>query len=635
MALNTKIAFIDLTEGTVKIKPIPLKLRRMFLGGRGLDMYLMYNHIKPSVDPLGPDNVAFVSAGILVGTLASASARTHIGGKSPLTGFVGSTNMGGFFAPEMRWAGFDHLVIKDKAKKPVFLWIHNGEIEIKDAAHLWGQDAQITQEIIREELGDTNIKVMTIGQAGEKLVRYAAVMTELKNAGGRSGMGALFGSKNLKAIAVRGTMDIKIAHPEEALVYNKRVITQVTSAKVSQEQGRLGTPFIWGATNSQGLVRVRNFQLNQLEEADDVEPENIERFSRGMAGCFGCMVHCRGKYVIPGGTYAGVYDEGPEYTSIGAWAAEPECKDVVTILTANHLVNSYGLDTLETGSMIAWAMELYEKGILTNKDTGGLDFNFGNKEALIEMVHRIARREGLGDTLAEGPLLAAKKIGKGAIKYLVHVKGMSNLHSDERPTPALALGIATGSRGSDHLRSRPAIDLYALPEPILRKVYSQPVPYNGPLTSDYTDYTGKAWQVRWQEVCYEAVDSLGICKYHTIFLGPNFPNFEEWSRLLYLNTGLELSPQDIWDSADRAYNMERLFNIREGLTRKDDWLVDRYFDEPTPLGIPVVKGKAIDRDRFNQMLDEYYEHHGWDSHGVPYPETLKRLGIDKEPSHLL
>ena len=635
MALNTKIAYINLTEGTIKVKPIPLKLRRMFLGGRGLDMYLMYNHIKPGVDPLGPDNVAFVSAGILVGTLASASARTHIGGKSPLTGFVGSTNMGGFFAPEMRWARFDHLVIKGKAEKPVYLWIHNGEIEIKDATHLWGQDAHATPEIIRAELGDTNIKVMTIGQAGEKLVRYAAVMTELKNAGGRSGMGALFGSKNLKAIAVRGTMDIKIAHPEEALLYNKRVITQVTSAKVSQEQGRLGTPFIWGATNSQGLVRVRNFQLNQLEEADDVEPENMERFSRGMAGCFGCMVHCRGKYVIPGGTYAGVYDEGPEYTSLGAWAAEPECKDVITILTANHLVNSYGLDTLETGSMIAWAMELYEKGILTNKDTGGLDLSFGNKEALIEMVHRIARREGLGDTLAEGPLRAAKKIGKGAIKYLVHVKGMSNLHSDERPTPALALGIATGSRGSDHLRSRPAIDLYALPEPILRKVYSQPVPYNGPLTSDYTDYAGKAWQVRWQEVCYEAVDSLGICKYHTIFLGPNFPNFEEWSRLLYLNTGLELSPQDIWDSADRAYNMERLFNIREGLTRKDDWLVDRYFDEPTPLGIPIVKGKAIDRDRFNQMLDEYYEHHGWDSHGVPRPETLKRLGIDKEPSHLL
>ncbi len=635
MALNRKIAYINLTEGEVEIKPIPIKLRKMFLGGRGLDAYLMYNHIEPGIDPLGADNVALVSAGVLVGTLASASARTHIAGKSPLTGFFGSTNMGGFFAPEMRWAGFDHLVIKGKAAKPVYLWLHNGEIEIRDASNIWGKDVRDTQEIIREELGDRDIKILTIGLAGEKMVRYASVMTEIKNAGGRTGMGALLGSKNLKAIAVRGTMDIKIEHPVEALEYNKRIIKQITSAKVSQEQGRLGTLFIWGATNSQGLVRVRNFQLNQLEESDDIEPEAFEEVSRGMAACFGCQVHCRGKYIIPDGAYAGVYDEGPEYTSIGAWAAEPGCKDLTTILVANHLVNSYGMDTLETGSMIAWAMELYEKGILTDKDTGGLDLSFGNEAAVIEMVHRIARREGLGDILAEGPLRAAARIGKDSIKYLIHVKGMSNLHSDERPTPSLALGIATSSRGADHLRSRPAIDLYALPEPLLRKVYSQPVAYDGPLTSDYTDYEGKAWLVRWQEMCYQAVDCLGICKYHTIFLGPNFPNFEEWSKLLYYNTGLELSPLDIWNIADRAYTMERLFNIREGLTRNDDWLVDQYFDEPTKLGIPIIRGKVIDRDKFRQMIDEYYQFHGWDEKGVPYPETLRKLGIDKEPSHML
>jgi len=595
----------------------------------------MYNHIEPGTDPLGADNVVLISAGVLVGTLASASARTHIGGKSPLTGFVGSANMGGFFAPEMRWAGFDHLVIKGKAEKPVYLWLHNGEIEIRDASNIWGKDVHETQEIIREELGDREIKILTIGLAGEKLVRYANVMTELKNAGGRSGMGALLGSKNLKAIAVRGTMDIKIEHPDEALEYNKRLISQVTSAKVSQEQGRLGTTFIWGATNSQGLVRVRNFQLNQLEESDDIEPEALEEFSLGMAGCFGCQVHCRGKYIIPSGPYAGVYDEGPEYTSMGAWAAEPDCRNPVTILTCNHLVNSYGLDTLETGSMIAWAMELYEKGILTNKDTDGLELRFGNDEAVIEMVHRIARRQGLGDILAEGPLRAAEKIGKDSIRYLIHVKGMSNLHSDERPTPSLALGIATSSRGADHLRSRPAIDLYHLPEPILRKIYGQPVAYDGPLTSDFTDYEGKPWQVIWQELCYEAVDCLGICKYHTLFLGPNFPNFDEWSKLLYYNTGLELSPLDIWNIADRAYTMERLFNIREGLTRNDDWLVDRYFDEPTKLGIPIVRGKVIDRDKFRKMIDEYYELHGWDENGVPRPETLRKLGIDQEPSHML
>ncbi|HEY42185.1 MAG TPA: aldehyde ferredoxin oxidoreductase family protein [Dehalococcoidia bacterium] len=635
MALNRKIAYIDLSTGQIETKPIPVEMRKKFLGGRGLDMYLMYNHIKPGIDALSPDNVVFVSAGILGATLASASSRTHIGGKSTLTGFVGSANMGGFFAPELRWAGFDHLVLKGKAERPVYIWIHNGEVEIRDAGNIWGQTVHDTQQIIREELGDRDIKVLTIGPAGEKLVRFANVMTGLKDAGGRSGMGALLGSKNLKAIAVRGTMDIKIEHPAEALEYNKKIITQVTSAKVSQTQGKLGTPFIWGATNSQGLIRVRNFQLNQLENADEVEPEALEELAVGMAGCFGCQVHCRSKYIIPEGPYAGVYDEGPEYTSQGAFAGEPGCRNANTVLVGNHLVNIYGLDNLETGSMIAWAMELYEKGILTSKDTDGLDLRFGNDDALIEMVHRIAKRQGLGDILAEGPLRAADKIGKDSIKYLVHVKGMSNLHSDERATPALALGIATGSRGADHLRSRPAIDLYHLPESVLRSIYSQPVPYDGPLSSDYRDYEGKPWQVVWQEHTYEAVDCLGICKYHTIFLGATLPNYEEWSRLLYLNAGLEMTPLDIWTAAERAYNIERLFNIREGLTREHDWLVDRYFDEPTRLGIPGVRGRTIDREKFKKMVDEYYEHHGWDEQGVPRPETLQRLGIDNEPSHML
>ena len=635
MALNRKIAYIDLTMGTIEAKPISVKMRKMFIGGRGLDAYLMYNHIKPGVDALSPDNVAFISAGLLVGTLASASARTHVAAKSPLTGYFGSTNMGGFFAPELRFAGFDHLVIKGKAAKPSYLWIHNGEIEIRNASKIWGKGVRDTQEALREELGDKDIKALTIGIAGEKMVRYANVMTEIKNAGGRTGMGAVLGSKNLKAIAVRGTMDIKIAHPMEALEYDKKIISQVTAAKVSQEQGRLGTLFIWGATNSQGLVRARNFQLNQLEESDAIEPEEFEKHSFGMTGCYGCQVHCRGKYIIPDGEYKGIYDEGPEYTSIGAWAAEPDCRDITTVLAANHLVNDYGMDTIETGSMIAWAMELYEKGILTEKDTGGLDLSFGNKEAVIEMIHRIARRQGLGDILAEGPLRAAKKIGKDSIKYQIHVKGMSNLQSDERPTPSLALGVATASRGSDHLRSRPAIDLYHLPEPVLRQIYSQPAPYEGPLTSEYTDYEGKSWMVFWQEQCYMAVDSLGICKYHTIFLGPNFPNFQEWSKLIYYNTGLEMSPLDIWDAARRATTLERMFNIREGLTRKDDWLVDRYFDEPTKLGIPIIRGRTIDRDKLHKMIDEYYGFGGWDENGVPKPESLKKMGIDKEPTHLL
>ncbi|MDP4855853.1 MAG: aldehyde ferredoxin oxidoreductase family protein [Desulfobacterales bacterium] len=646
MALNRKIAYIDLSTGTVEVKPIPLEVRKKYLGGRGLDAYLLYNHTQKGCDPLGPGNALIISGGILTATCASATARTHIMAKSPLTGLLGSANMGGFFAPEMAWAGFHHLVITGKAESPVYLFIHNNTVEIRDAGHLWGRMTTDTQWAIREELGDEEVKSCVIGPAGENLVRYANVMTGIKNAAGRTGMGCVMGSKNLKAVAARGTLDIKIARPAEALEYNKRFIDQITSAKVNQTQGTLGTPFIWGATNSWGGLRTRNFQYNQCEYADDIEPERLDEIATEtigpyhMTGCFGCQVHCRAQYKIPSGPYAGKYDEGPEYTSQGAFGALPDCTNAVTVLTGNHLVNQYGVDNLEIGSIIAWAMELREKGILTDKQTDGLDLRFGNDEAVLEMLHRICLRKGwLGDTLADGGIPAAEKIGNNAFDYLIQVKGMNNLHSDERGTPALALNIATASRGSDHLRSRPAIDLYHLPEPVLRKIYGNPVPYDGPLSSEHTSYDGKAWQVFWQENCYMAVDCLGICKYHTVFLGATLPNFEDWPKVLYLNTGLELTPTDIWTIAERSNMIERLFNLREGLTRSDlkkgDTLNHRYFDEPCLRGAPDVVGRKIDREKFKQMIDEFYTHKGLDENGVPKPETLQRLGLENEPSHLL
>lgn len=430
-------------------------------------------------------------------------------------------------------------------------------------------------------------------------------------------------------------MPIALAKPEEALEYDDQVVKKITRTKFGKIMQRYGTMFIYGVTNSTGLVRVNNFQNNQQVDSEPVECENIDDHSIGTAGCFGCQLHCRHRYVIKDGPHAGTYDEGPEYTSQGAFAAETGCRDFTTILYGNHLVNKLGLDTLEVGSLISWAMELYEKGIITKEDTGGLELSFGNNEALLEMVRQIAHREGFGDVLADGPRGAMARLPEEAAPYCVEVKGMSNLHSDERPTPSLALGIATATRGSDHLRSRPAIDLYHLPEPVLRQIYGNPVPYDGPLTSDYTQYEGKSWQVLWQEMLYMAVDCLGVCKFHTVFLSPNMPAFEEFSKWLDLIAGLELSPQDIWRAAERAYNLERLFNHREGLTRKDDRLVDRYFDEPTTHGFEVSKGKTIDRAKFEQMLDEYYEHHGWDEGGVPRAGTLERLGITTEPAAVL
>jgi len=627
--LNRKVAYIDLSNEKITQKPIPKEMRYLYLGSRGINTYLRYNHMQPNIDPMGPENVLLIGAGLLGGIPALGSGRCDIAAKSPLTGAVGGSNLGGFFAPEMRFAGFDHLAIKGKAKKPSYLWIHDGEIEIRDASHLVRKDVPETQTAIRADHGDEEIKCLVIGIAGENLVRFANVMTGIKNSAGRTGMGCVMGSKNLKAIAARGTMDIEYSQPEELLDYCKEMNEMILKTKWAGAESRWGTMIIYSNTGTTGLVRVRNFQLNKMKEASAIECENMDKYAIGMAACYGCMVHCRHRYVMKEGPYAPFYDEGPEYTSQGAFALEPDVPSFENILVGNHLVNKYGLDTLEAGSMIAWAMELYEKGLIDKKMTEGLDLTWGNAEAVLEMVKRIAHREGLGNILADGIKPAIQKIGKESEYYAIHVKGMSNLHSDERPTPSFALGIATASRGADHLRSRPATDLYGLPEDVLKAIYG------GEISSDYTSYEGKSRMVWWHEIEYAVVDSLGLCKFQTTFLAFNAPRFEEWSKLLKFAANMELSKADLMEVGERIYTLERMFNLREGFSRKDDTLPERYFKEPTPVGLPISKGKKIDRERFEKMLDEYYELHNWDRNGVPKKEQLDKLGLSSEPSHIL
>jgi aldehyde:ferredoxin oxidoreductase len=386
---------------------------------------------------------------------------------------------------------------------------------------------------------------------------------------------------------------------------------------------------IYSNTNTTGLVRCRNFQYNRMEKGEVLECENMDKYSVGMAGCYGCSIDCRHRYLLKDGPYAPLYGEGPEYTSQGAFGTLPDCPSLETVLAANHLVNKYGLDTLETGNIIAWAMELYEKGIINEKDTDGLPLEWGNSEALLQMIHKIAKREGFGNMLAEGMKPAIAKIGPESAYYAIHIKGMGNLHSDERPTPSFALGIATSTRGADHLRSRPAIDLYGLPDDVLEEIYG------GPVSSDYTTYETKSRMVWWQELLYSVVDALGLCKFQTVFCAVHAPKFEEWANLIQFATGLRLSTDALMRIGERIYTLERMFNIREGFSRKDDTLPERYFNEPTPVGLPIVRGKKIDRGKFERMLDEYYKLHGWDQEGNPTPEALQRLDLDKEPSHLL
>jgi len=639
MALNKKIAYIDLSLGKIETKPIPEKLRRLYLGGRGLDMYLLYNHLKPGTDPLSADNISLISAGLLGGTPAPASGRCHVGGKSPVTGCVGSSNMGGFFAPELRFAGFDHLLIKGKAEKPVYLWIHNGEIEIRDASHLWGKDTFDTQRIIREKLGDRDIKVLCIGQAGENLVRYANIRTGLKNTAGRTGIGCILGSKNLKAVAVRGTMNISLAHPVEALEYCRQVESQIMSTKVASALGQDGTMFIWNVTNTTGLLRYRNLQSNTLEDWESLTIERFkEKYDVGRTGCFGCQVGCRHRWEIKDGPYSGLYGEGPEYNTQMCLGGTVGVTNWETVLYGSHLVDKYGVDMAELGSILAWAMELYQLGYIDKKVTEGLDLDWSNADSIVPVIiEQVAFRRGFGAKLADGPLAALKNIASEVGKeeelayYLLHIKGQSSCASDERATPALALGIATSTRGADHLRSRPAIDLLHLPTEVLEAVFD-----GGPMSSDYTSYVGKSREIWVMERVFEVVDSLGLCKFQSIFFSPHTPNFEEYSKLVYYITGLDISPEELREIGERAYTIERMFNYREmGMTRKDDYLPERYYKEKTPAGLPVVKGRCINRKRFDKMLDEYYELHGWDENGIPRPETLSRLGIDKEPSHML
>ncbi len=627
--LNRKMAIIDLANGKIVVKVIPRKIRRLYLGGRGIDMNLLYNYIKPRIDPLGPENVLLVGAGLLTGIPALGSGRCDIAAKSPLTGAVGDSNMGGFFAPELRLAGFDHLVVTGKAERPVYLWIHDGDVEIKDAVHLWGHDTFETQTAIQEAHQDDEIQCMVIGVAGENLVRFANVRTGMKNAGGRTGMGCVMGSKQLKAIAVRGTMDLEFEHPDRLLEYCREMNDMIMGTRWARAQSRWGTMIIYSNTNTTGLVRCRNFQYNRMEKGEVLECENMDKYSVGMAGCYGCSIDCRHRYLLKDGPYAPLYGEGPEYTSQGAFGTLPDCPSLETILAANHLVNKYGLDTLETGNIIAWAMELYEKGIISEKDTNGLQLEWGNSEALLQMIHKIARRGGFGNILADGMKPAIAKLGKESAYYAIQIKGMGSLHSDERPTPSFALGIATSTRGADHLRSRPAIDLYGLPEDVLKEIYG------GPVSSDYTSYETKSRMVWWQELLYAVVDALGLCKFQTVFCAVHAPKFEEWANLIQFATGMRLSTGDLMMIGERIYTLERMFNIREGLSRRDDTLPERYFKEPTPVGLPIVRGKKIDKDKFERMLDEYYRLHDWDQEGNPTLEALQKLDLDTEPSHLL
>ena len=611
--LDRKIAFVDLGAGSIQVQPFPVEMRQQYLGGRGMNMFLLSKYYKPSLDPLTPENPLIFGAGLLTGTLGFGS-RLSVASKSPESGHLGAANMGGDFGAELVKAGFSHLVITGRSRRPAFLAIRNGEIRIHSARTLMGLDTVETQKKIRALLGDDRVQTACIGVAGENRVRYAAIRSGLKSAAARTGMGAVMGSKNLKAIAIRGTLDIRVADPQGYLNTFQRQMQKLMQTNWARALGMQGTPLLFGPANAAGFLGVRNNQFTSIgEQGYRLEAEALAPFTRGMVACFGCPVHCRHRFKIDEDTRG----EGPEYASIGSLGTKLGNLDLENVLIAVERCNRYGLDTISTGSYIAWAMELYQRGILDRKQTG-IPLEWGNQKSILTIIDMIAQREGFGNILAEGSA-ATDALGVLSADYLLAIKGLPIEMTDERLPKSFALGLATSTRGACHMRSRPSMDVLGLPQALLQKIYG------GPVSNRIASYRGKGRMVWWHELLHAVTDALGVCRFLTAFSSPHGLQYRQFARLVRLATGLEISARQLRTIAERIYTLERMLLVGDGISRQDDTLPKRYFEEPIPEG--PARGCVIDRKNFDGMLDEYYRLHGWGKDGIPAKRTLKRLGI--------
>jgi aldehyde:ferredoxin oxidoreductase len=612
MTSKNRLARVNLTKGEISFEEIPPEIQVRYLGGRGMNMYLLAQQFRPDIDPLGPENPLVFGVGFLTGYL-NLGGRISVSAVSPETGYLGDANMGGDFGPELRYTGLSHLVVTGQSKTPVFLWIRDGDIQIRDARHLRGLDTVETQKIVRQELNDKKVQVACIGEAGENLVRFAGVRTGLKSIAARTGLGAVMGSKKLKAIAVRGTQDLRVSDPTGLYHYYKEIVKGLMERKWIQALGRHGTPLMIAPGNSLGFLAVCNHQRTSLGDAGSaLVAENLDRYSTGMVACWSCPVHCRHRWKIE----EGMHGEGPEYATVGSMGWKVGNVTLEKVLHAVELCNRYGLDAISTGAYIAWAMELYQRGII-DEEIIGFPLEWGDAEGIEKMIHRIARREGFGDILAEGSA-ARKRLGPVAADFLLQVKNLPFEITDERPTKSFALGMATSSRGACHMRSRPSLDVLHLPSSLLQKLYE------GEVDSDYTCYRGKGRMIWWHELLHAVSDSLGVCRFMTVFSSPHAPQYKEFSDLISLASGLKISEEDLKTAGERICTLERRMLNLWGIDRKKDVLPPRYFE---PITEGPAKGHSIDQREFDRMLEEYYALHGWGQDGRTTEEGRKKLEI--------
>ena len=613
-----QILRVDLGNAKVSKEDLDPKAAQGFMGGRGLGIKYLYDEINPRVDALSPKNKLIMATGPLTGTAAPSANRYMVVTKSPLTGAIANSSSGGFFAAELKYAGYDLIIFEGKAKKPVYLWIENDSVEIRSAEEIWGMNTYETQNAIQAAT-DEFAKVACIGPAGENLVKFACIINDSGRAAGRSGVGAVMGSKNLKAVAVRGTKGVTVADRDgfrnaiKALLASHEPVRQ-TWYEPYGKLGTLGISIL--LVNEAGVLPTRNFQTGVFENVEKLSGELLnEAFSKrrnrmGMA-CFACPVSCGRVSKVINPEFAGDGD-GPEYETTGAFGASCGVDNLAAVAKANFLSNELGLDTISMGMTISCAMELYEKGFLPEKDVGA-KLNFGNAKAMVDLVAKTAHRDGFGDALAEGSYHLAQKYGHPELSMTA--KKLEFPCYEPRGLQGLALQYATQSRGGDHIRGEAHdVTLWGITGYKMLKDRNITKPL------DPFVYQDKPWVVKEIQDLYGVVDCSGMCCF-VILMGTN-PE-ESLCALLETATGINLvDHKGMMQIGERTFNLERLFNLKAGLTKDDDTLPSRMLKEPMPEG--PAKGQVVHLDK---MLPEYYRLRGWDEEGVPTSKKLKELGF--------
>lgn len=602
-----KILIVDLDTGRTRTEQLNMNYAKKYVGGIGLGMRLWLDNTQPNVDALSPENTLVLALGPVSGTMFPTGGNGHAFiSKSPETNLVGEAVSHGTFGAELKRSGYDAIIIKGRAEKPMYLWIDDDSVQLLDAANLTGKSPSETEDAIKDEIGDYYVRVASIGLAGEKQSKIACIINEKTRAAGRTGLGAVMGSKNLKAIAVRGTHDITVAKPDEFMEMVKEFHERM-KGPATQKYRTLGTVENILINNTLYCMPTRNYNSAHFEDAEKVSGEALnENYVVKILACNSCPMRCEHEAVIREGPYKGTMAR-MEYESL--WALGPYCgvNRLDSIIKAAELCNYYGMDAQSAGVTVGFVMDCYEKGILSHDELGGIDAHFGNADALVQLIEKMGKREGIGAILADGAKAAAIKIDKDSEKLAQQIKGLEVTGYDLRCLKTAALSLAVSFRGADHTRSSAyTLDLKGKVDRLKAE-------------------RGRGKLVKEMEDTYSLLDSFIVCKNAKATF---YQELAELAKLYNLVTGIELSADELRLAAERINTLARLINIREGLSRKDDSLPWKVMNEPIPDDGPV-KGAFVSQDELDLMLDDYYEARGWTLEGVPKSENLKKLGMDE------